>query len=140
VIDFRYHLVSIIAVFLALAVGIVVGSTALQPTVESGLHATENLLRRRIDQVEKNNTTLNQQVSETGLPEPVIVSQVSRPAPGRRTVVREDSAVVACCARVRSGGIIIDVRRGCPRKDLGALSLEVSMAAEGFHGNRGLVP
>ncbi len=62
-IDFRYHLVSIIAVFLALAIGIVVGSTALQPTVESGLHATENLLRRRIDQVEKNNTTLNQQVS-----------------------------------------------------------------------------
>ncbi len=37
VIDFRYHLVSIIAVFLALAIGIVVGSTALQPTVESGL-------------------------------------------------------------------------------------------------------
>ena len=29
VIDFRYHLVSIIAVFLALAVGLVVGSTAL---------------------------------------------------------------------------------------------------------------
>ena len=62
-IDFRYHLVSIIAVFLALAIGIVVGSTALQPTVESGLHATENLLRRRIDQVEKNNSTLNHQVS-----------------------------------------------------------------------------
>jgi hypothetical protein len=42
---------------------------------------------------------------------------------GGRTVVREDSAVVACCARVRSGGIIIGVRRGRPRKDLGALSL-----------------
>ncbi|HUC25193.1 MAG TPA: copper transporter, partial [Streptosporangiaceae bacterium] len=28
-IDFRYHLVSIIAVFLALAVGLAVGSTAL---------------------------------------------------------------------------------------------------------------
>ena len=28
-IDFRYHIVSIIAVFLALAVGIVVGTTAL---------------------------------------------------------------------------------------------------------------
>jgi hypothetical protein len=31
VIDFRYHLVSIVAVFLALAIGIVVGATALQP-------------------------------------------------------------------------------------------------------------
>ena len=42
---------------------------------------------------------------------------------GWRTVVREDSAVVTCCARVRRGGIILGVRRGCPRKDLGALSL-----------------
>jgi hypothetical protein len=31
VIDFRYHLVSIVAVFLALAVGLVVGATALKP-------------------------------------------------------------------------------------------------------------
>jgi len=51
------------------------------------------------------------------------VIQVSRPAPGGRTVVREDWAVVTCCARVRRGGIIIGVRRGRPRKDLGALSL-----------------
>ena len=29
-IDFRYHLVSIVAVFLALAIGIVVGATALK--------------------------------------------------------------------------------------------------------------
>lgn len=32
-IDFRYHLVSIVAVFLALAIGIVVGATALKPAV-----------------------------------------------------------------------------------------------------------
>jgi hypothetical protein len=32
VIDFRYHLVSIVAVFLALAIGLVVGATALKPT------------------------------------------------------------------------------------------------------------
>jgi Copper transport outer membrane protein, MctB len=37
-IDFRYHLVSIIAVFLALAIGIVVGSQAISPKVESQLH------------------------------------------------------------------------------------------------------
>nr|MDQ2877287.1 copper transporter [Actinomycetota bacterium] len=59
-IDFRYHLVSIIAVFLALAIGIVVGSTALQPAVESSLHATESLLKKRIDQVTQNNTALSQ--------------------------------------------------------------------------------
>jgi hypothetical protein len=60
VIDFRYHLVSIIAVFLALAIGIVVGSTALQPVVESSLQRIEKQLERRIDQVTKNNTTLTQ--------------------------------------------------------------------------------
>jgi hypothetical protein len=63
VIDFRYHLVSIIAVFLALAIGIVVGSTALQPAVESSLHNAETLLRRQIDRVTQQNSTLNQQIS-----------------------------------------------------------------------------
>jgi len=37
-----------------------------------------------------------------------------------RTVVREDSAVVTCCARVRRGGIMM--RRGRPRKDLGRVA------------------
>jgi Copper transport outer membrane protein, MctB len=60
VIDFRYHLVSIIAVFLALAIGIVVGSTALQPTVEHSLQAAETRLQKRIDQVTQNNTALSQ--------------------------------------------------------------------------------
>ena len=37
-IDFRYHLVTIIAIFLALAVGIVVGTTALNGAVTTNLH------------------------------------------------------------------------------------------------------
>jgi Copper transport outer membrane protein, MctB len=41
VIDFRYHLVSIIAVFLALAVGLVVGSTALSGTAIQFLTARQ---------------------------------------------------------------------------------------------------
>ena len=48
-IDFRYHLVSIVAVFLALAIGIVVGSTALKPAVLSGLQKTANAEKKRID-------------------------------------------------------------------------------------------
>jgi len=45
-IDFRYHLVSIVAVFLALAIGIVVGSTALKGPLLSGLdRASKNELR-----------------------------------------------------------------------------------------------
>ncbi len=62
-IDFRYHLVSIIAVFLALAIGIVVGSTALQPAAVDTLHATEKFLRSQIDNANKTNSQLTQQRS-----------------------------------------------------------------------------
>jgi hypothetical protein len=49
VIDFRYHLVSIVAVFLALAIGIVLGSTELQgPTLE-GLQASSNSLLNQLN-------------------------------------------------------------------------------------------
>jgi Copper transport outer membrane protein, MctB len=54
VIDFRYHLVSIVAVFLALAIGIVIGAQALQPKVAGGLHAV-------IQQETKANAALSKQ-------------------------------------------------------------------------------
>jgi hypothetical protein len=49
VIDFRYHLVSIVAVFLALAIGIVVGATALTPKVEAGLDKLSSAEKHQID-------------------------------------------------------------------------------------------
>jgi hypothetical protein len=49
VIDFRYHLVSIVAVFLALAVGIVVGATALKPKVEAGLDRASSIEQHEIN-------------------------------------------------------------------------------------------
>jgi hypothetical protein len=45
VIDFRYHLVSIVAVFLALAIGIVLGSTELQGSALDALTRTSNSLK-----------------------------------------------------------------------------------------------
>jgi hypothetical protein len=54
VIDFRYHLVSIIAVFLALAVGLVVGATALSGPALAGLQRLEKTLSAR------NSTLLNE--------------------------------------------------------------------------------
>lgn len=50
-IDFRYHLVSIVAIFLALGLGLVLGSTALQPYVLKGLDKTSKLERSRIVQL-----------------------------------------------------------------------------------------
>jgi Copper transport outer membrane protein, MctB len=56
VIDFRYHLVSIVAVFLALAIGIVVGATALQGHVLAGLDRASRIEKNQID---SNRTTIN---------------------------------------------------------------------------------
>lgn len=47
-IDFRYHLVSIVAVFLALAIGIVLGSTELQGGTLRLLNSTSNSLRSQL--------------------------------------------------------------------------------------------
>src|ERR1700749_4156016 len=48
-IDFRYHLVSIVAVFLALGLGLLVGATALQPTALGGLIRLSQQERKQID-------------------------------------------------------------------------------------------
>lgn len=63
-IDFRYHLVSIVAVFLALAIGIVIGSTSvLKGAVLSGLQKTSAAERSRIDSLYAQNGQLKQQLN-----------------------------------------------------------------------------
>jgi hypothetical protein len=49
VIDFRYHLVSIVAVFLALAIGIVLGSTELQGGTLDALKTINNSLTNQLN-------------------------------------------------------------------------------------------
>ena len=63
-IDFRYHVVSIVAVFLALAIGIVLGSTELQGTTYNVLdHATAKL-QTEYDQVRSQLASAQAQASE----------------------------------------------------------------------------
>ena len=50
-IDFRYHLVSIVAVFLALAIGIVLGSTELQGNTIDVLRSSQNSLKNQLSAV-----------------------------------------------------------------------------------------
>jgi copper transport outer membrane protein MctB len=61
VIDFRYHLVSIVAVFLALAVGIVLGSTELRGAAFSALDRTSNALSTKLEAADNQNSALQQQ-------------------------------------------------------------------------------
>jgi Copper transport outer membrane protein, MctB len=63
VIDFRYHLVSIVAVFLALAIGIVVGATALKPSTLKYLDKTSQQERQEINSLLANKGNLQQQLT-----------------------------------------------------------------------------
>jgi hypothetical protein len=63
VIDFRYHLVSIIAVFLALAVGLLVGSTALSGTATDALRRAQSEVVARNDALAKANKQLSRQIT-----------------------------------------------------------------------------
>jgi hypothetical protein len=64
VIDFRYHLVSIVAVFLALAIGIVLGSTELQGPAYNLLDKTTSKLQNELGQVSSQRDVAQQQASE----------------------------------------------------------------------------
>jgi hypothetical protein len=63
VISLRYHIVSLVAVFLALALGIVVGSTVLQEGTVSVLRATSERVRQESDRNSRENVSLRQEVS-----------------------------------------------------------------------------
>jgi hypothetical protein len=62
VIDFRYHLVSLIAVFLAVALGIVIGTTALNDPISADIEARVDQLEQDKRQLEDRTRTLTTQV------------------------------------------------------------------------------
>jgi len=66
VISFRYHLVSIIAVFLALALGIVVGTTALNGPITTDLRKQVNTLKSDRTTLANQVKALQRQVSDAG--------------------------------------------------------------------------
>jgi len=64
VIDFRYHLVSLIAVFLAVALGIVIGTTQLNGPVLDGLEAQVGTLTDQKNELESEVDTLTEELSQ----------------------------------------------------------------------------
>jgi hypothetical protein len=64
VISLRYHIVSLVAVFLALALGIVVGSTVLQEGTVSVLRATSERVRKESEENSRRNVELAKQVGQ----------------------------------------------------------------------------
>jgi len=62
-IDFRYHLVSIVAVFLALSLGLLLGSTELKPYVQRGLNGLSKTQKHEIDTLLGQKQQLQGQIS-----------------------------------------------------------------------------
>lgn len=63
-ISFRFHLVSIVAVFLALAIGIVVGSTVIDQGIVDSLRDRVDDVSNNLDDRERANQALNEQVGD----------------------------------------------------------------------------
>jgi hypothetical protein len=64
VINFRYHLVSIVAVFLALGIGIIMGTAVIDRAVVDRLERQQDGLRRDIDDVRSENAQLRSELSD----------------------------------------------------------------------------
>lgn len=62
-IDFRYHLVSIVAVFLALAIGLVIGAEAVSPKLAKTLYDASVSDQKRNNQLSAQNGLLRRQTS-----------------------------------------------------------------------------
>lgn len=128
-ISFRYHLVSIIAVFLALALGIVVGTTGLNGEILKGLKAEVSSLRAETSTLRAANATLQQQadsadqyVSEyttkvlDGTLTGRTVAVISAPGVPSKTQSGIDTAIAAAggkiTARLQLTSAYVDPQRG----------------------------
>jgi hypothetical protein len=61
VINFRYHVVSLIAVFLALAIGVIMGSAVIDRAIVDRLEDQQQGLREDLDDIERENDALRTQ-------------------------------------------------------------------------------
>jgi hypothetical protein len=66
VIDFRYHIVSIVAIFLALAVGLVLGTTTLNPVLTKNLNSNVKALTADKQALRNQLSTSEQQLAHAG--------------------------------------------------------------------------
>jgi hypothetical protein len=87
VISLRYHIISLAAVFLALAVGVVLGSTTLSRTLLSGLSSENSDLGTEVNQLTAERTALTGQLAEADAFAAAVGPMAVRGALDKRTVV-----------------------------------------------------
>jgi hypothetical protein len=62
-INIRYHVYSLVAVFLALAIGVAAGSTVVQRSVVDNLRSTQGRIEKNLDELEAKNAELQDRAS-----------------------------------------------------------------------------
>jgi hypothetical protein len=113
VINFRFHLVSLVAVFLALALGVVMGSTVIDRAIVDRLSSQIDSVKKRADEERAENRALRDQMKglETfiGQSQPQVVgrrlSQVSVTVVAVRGVAAED--VTGATDILKSAGALV---------------------------------
>lgn len=93
-ISFRFHIVSIVAVFLALAIGIVVGSTVIDRAIVEGLRNRVDEVSDNLDQRQADNDALQEEVDDlTDFTDQSAALSVDGRLAGTVTVVVTDDGV-----------------------------------------------
>ena len=148
-IDFRYHVVSIIAVFLALALGLFVGSTSLQDAVVHTISTKADSVKRANDALTSKVNTLQSQVNadekfdKAVLPYAVsgrlsgqLVSVISAPGTSdsmrKQVIAAVNAAGGTLSADVRLQSVITD-----PKQDAFLSALAERVSIPGHPGTAG---
>jgi hypothetical protein len=113
VIDFRYHLVSIVAVFLALTVGLVIGATALKPKTEQFFDTRSKQEQQQIStQRTQIRELLNQFSSDQGFAKAAAPRLLDNLLTGQRAVLvtapgADGSTVTGVTAALQQAGAVV---------------------------------
>ncbi len=63
-VNFRYHIISLVAVFLALGIGVVMGSAVIDRALVDNLEDQQNVIARRVEQVVAENRALQDDLND----------------------------------------------------------------------------
>jgi hypothetical protein len=112
-INFRFHLVSLVAVFLALALGVMMGATVIDRAIVNGLEARISTVGQRADQTRDENLALKARLdaldgyAEQALP--LLIGQRLKGVPVAMVAIRgvDEAAVRQTADTLRAGGAVV---------------------------------
>ncbi|HUS61780.1 MAG TPA: copper transporter, partial [Acidimicrobiales bacterium] len=114
-INFRFHLVSLTAVFLALALGVLMGSTVIERGIVDGLNNRISAISRRADETEAANARLTRDLA-------------------RRDEVAAAAAPLLIAGRLTDVPVVVVAVRGSDEDQVGALSEVLRQAGASVAG------